>query len=291
MFASPFEYVPADSWHGAAQLLREGGEDAKVIAGGQSLVPMMTLRLAAPARLVDITRADRPSVERSDGRIRVGALTRHADLERSNILLEDCPILPAAAGWIGNVRVRHRGTIGGSLAHADPSAELPCVVLALGGIIRVTGPLEERSIPAADFFDGYLTTALRADEVVTAVEVPVIAQGTGWSFQELQRRAGDFAIVEVAALLELGDRRECQTATLVAGGVADRPVELVEAATALLGERPSEEVAIEAGRRAATAVNPSGNLHATGEYRREMVAVLARLAVLEAASRAEVSVR
>ena len=286
MVAAPFEYLPALSWQEAVELLEAHGEDARVIAGGQSLVPMMTLRLATPAALIDVGRAGAPSIEREDGQVVIGALTRHADLERSPVLAECCPIVPEAARWIGNVRVRHRGTIGGSLAHADPSAELACVVVALGGTVRALGPAGTRRIAAAEFFESHFTTALRASEVVTAVELPVIRQGTGWSFQELVRRSGDFAIVEVAALVELeADGRTCRRACLVAGAVGERPVELAEAAAVLAGEPPGEAAA-EAGRRAARAVDPPTDVHASGDYRREMLELLTRRAVLEAASRA-----
>jgi CO/xanthine dehydrogenase FAD-binding subunit len=286
MVAAPFEYLPASSWQDAVELLEAHGEDAKVIAGGQSLVPMMTLRLAIPATLIDVGRAGAPSIEREDGKVVIGALTRHVDLEHSSLLAECCPIIPEAAGWIGNLRVRHRGTIGGSLAHADPSAELGCVVVALGGTIRTLGPAGVRRIPATEFFESQFTTALDASEVVTAVELPVISGGTGWSFQELVRRRGDFAIVEVAALIELDtDGRTCRRASLVAGAVGARPVELLEAAAVLAGESP-ERVAEEAGRRAARAVDPSVDVHASSDYRREMLALLTSRAVLEGASRA-----
>jgi len=286
MYAAPFDYVAAASWEEAVRLLQEGGDEAKVIAGGQSLVPMMTLRLATPRLLVDVGGADRPRISLMDGHLDISALTRHADLERSPEVRSSCPMLAEAAPFIGNVRVRHRGTIGGSLAHADPAGELPCAAVALGATIRTFGPEGERRIAATDFFDTYFTTALGPAEVVTAVEVPVIEERTGWAFLELLRRAGDFAVVEVAALLELDAAGRCERVRLAAGGVAERPVELAHAADALLGERPDERAAAEAGRRAAAAVEPGATVHASGDYRREMLGVFVRRAVLAAASRA-----
>ncbi len=209
MYASPCDHVAATSWADAVGLLREGGDGAKVIAGGQSLIPMMNLRLATPSLLVDVSAAGPVGIERRDDRLVLSALTRHSELERSPEISAGCPILAEAARCIGNVRVRHRGTIGGSLAHADPAAELPCVAVALGATVRTLGETGERSVPAAEFFDTYFTTALGDAEVVTAVEVPTLGPRTGWAFVELVRRPGDFAIVEVAALARARRRTGC----------------------------------------------------------------------------------
>ena len=286
MYARPFDHVAASSWADAVRLLSEGGEEAKVLAGGQSLIPMLTLRLAMPRVVVDVLGADRPRIEREDGRLVIGALTRHADLERSDPVRQECPILAEAASWIGNVRVRHRGTIGGSLAHADPAGELPCALAALGATIRTLGPDGERSIPAGDFVESYFTTVLRPAEVVTAVEVPLAQEGTGAAFLELARRAGDFAVVAVAAVVELDGAGRCARARLVAAGVGERPVDLADAAAVLTGQVPDERVAAEAGRRASDAVEPSPSVHASAAYRREMLGVFVARAVLAAAARA-----
>lgn len=269
-------YVRASSFEEAAGLLAEHGDDARVIAGGQSLVPMMNLRLAAPGVLVDLAGAGEPSVERDAGVV-IGALTRHCDLERSAVIAEECPILAEAARFIGNVRVRNRGTIGGSLAHADPAGELPCVAVALGASIRTVSPRGRRVLQAGEFFQTHYTTALEPDEVVTHVEVPAPAARTGWSFQELARRVGDFAVSAVAALVTLEEGR-CRDARLVACAVAQRPLALTEAEAVLKGAEP-EEVLDELERRASAAVSQNG-------YKAAVTGVLARRAVVEAVGRA-----
>jgi aerobic carbon-monoxide dehydrogenase medium subunit len=270
-------YVRASSFEEAAGLLAELGEDARAIAGGQSLVPMMNLRLAKPAVLVDLAGAGEPSFERDGGGVVVGALSRHCDLERSEVVAEECPLLAEAARFIGNVRVRNRGTIGGSLAHADPAGELPCVTVALGASIRTVSSRGRRVLPAREFFQTHYTTALEHDEVVTHVEVPALAARTGWSFQELARRTGDFAISAVAAVVTLEDDH-CRDARLVACAVAQRPLELTEAEAVLRRAKP-EEVLDEVESRACAAVSSNG-------YKATVTGVLARRAVVEAVDRA-----
>jgi carbon-monoxide dehydrogenase medium subunit len=286
VYADPFDYVTAGSWDEAVRLLTEGGEEAKVIAGGQSLIPMLTLRLATPALLVDVNGADTPRIERRGDRLEISAVTRHAQLEASEGLHADCPLLARAAGYVGNIRVRHRGTIGGSLSHADPSAELPCAALALEADIHVLGPNGERVLPAAEFFDSYFTTALEAGEVVTSVELPVHPPATGWSFQELLRRTSDFAVVAVAALVSLDGSGRVERVRVAAAGVGDRPVDLSDAATIMVGEPPGHPSAAEAGRRAAASVDPSPAVHASSAYRKAMTEVYVRRALLEAVGRA-----
>jgi CO/xanthine dehydrogenase FAD-binding subunit len=287
MYASAFDYVTASSWEEAVRLLEEGGDEAKAIAGGQSLVPMMTLRLATPALLIDVSESAPPGVTEADGKLVISATTRHTQLERSAELARACPLMPEAAALIGNVRVRHRGTIGGSLAHADPAAELPCAVVALGGTIHVLGPGGERRVPAEDFFISYYTSGLGPSEVVTAIEVPAMRAGTGWSFQELVRRRGDFAIVEVAALVELDpDGRRFRAVRLVLGGVGERPLDLSAEAAALNGEEIDVRIVDQLGDRVAASLSPTSNVHATSSYRREMAAVFVRRALMLAAERA-----
>ena len=287
MASDPFDYVAASSWEEAVDLLREGGEDAKAIAGGQSLIPMLTLRLATPELVVDVNGADRPRVERDEGHLRVSAVTRYVDLERDPTVAEWCPILGTAASLVGNVRVRNRGTIGGSLSHADPSAELPCVATALGATIRTLGPAGERALPAAEFFRSYFSTALETAELVTSVDVPVVPPAAGWSFTEMKLRSSDFAVVAVAALVELGADRRYTDVRLAAAGVGERPCDLAgPAAAALIGEAPSDRAWAEAGRRCAEAVEPTATVHVSGDYRRAMAAVFVARALREATGRA-----
>jgi carbon-monoxide dehydrogenase medium subunit len=286
VYAEPFDFAAAGSWDEAVELLRQNGDEARVIAGGQSLIPMMTLRLAMPAFLVDVNGADRSRIERRGDLIAISAVTRHAELERSLGLAADCPMLAEAASLVGNIRVRHRGTIGGSLAHADPAAELPCAAVALGADILTLGPRGERRIAAIEFFDSLFTTALQPAEVVTGLEVPRLPERTGWSFLELLRRTSDFAVVAVAALVTLDRRGLCAGAKLAAAGVGDRPVDLTDAAEALLGQPVDDPSVAEAGRRAAAAVEPTAAAHASSAYRRAMLEVMVRRAVLQAAGRA-----
>jgi CO/xanthine dehydrogenase FAD-binding subunit len=286
VYAEPFDYAAAVSWGEAIDLLLEGGEEARVIAGGQSLIPMMTLRLATPTFLVDVNGADGSRIERIDDRVAISAVTRHCELERSPVLTADCPLLAEAASLVGNVRVRHRGTLGGSLAHADPAAELPCAALVLGAEILTLGPDGVRRIRADDFFDSYFTTTLQPGEVITAVEVPTMNEGMGWSFLELLRRTSDFAVVAVAAVISLGADGRCVEARLAGAGVGERPIQFTDAAEALIGERVDERSAGEAGRRAANTVEPSAAVHASADYRRAMLEVFVRRVVFEAAGRA-----
>jgi carbon-monoxide dehydrogenase medium subunit len=286
VYASPFEYAAASSWDEAVRLLVEGGDDAKVIAGGQSLVPMMTLRLATPRVLVDVNRASSDEIEQTDGHLVIPALTRHDQLQRSAHVRRWAPILSEAAGHIGNIRVRHRGTIGGSFAHADPAAELPTVAVALQGFVRVLGPQGERSVPTGDFFVTHFTTALDSGEVVTAVEIPVMPDGRGWAFVELSRRVGDFALVEAAALVDVEADGRCSGVRLAVGAVGERPFDASDLASPMIGAEPDEQVVAGVARAVSEAVDPSSGVHGSGEYRREMSAVVAKRALLQAAARA-----
>lgn len=286
MYASPFEYSAASSWEEAVALLAEGGGESKVIAGGQSLVPLMTLRLATPGALVDVNRASPASIELRDGHLVIPALTRHAELQRSPVVRTWSPILSEAAGFIGNIRVRHRGTIGGSFAHADPAAELPCVVVALQGSVRLLGPDGVREVPASDFFVSHFTSALEPGEVVTEVRVPVVPEGRGWAFVELARRAGDFALVEAAALVDLDDAGRCSAVRLALGAVGERPVDASDLALPMVGAAPEERAVAEVARAASQSVEPPPTVHGSAEYRREMVGVVVRRALGAAARRA-----
>jgi CO/xanthine dehydrogenase FAD-binding subunit len=291
VYASPFEYAVASSWEEAVRLLSQGGEDAKVIAGGQSLVPMMTLRLATPRLLVDVNRASPEQVEQRDGHLVIPALTRHAELERSPVIRRWSPILSEAAGFIGNIRVRHRGTIGGSFAHADPASELPTVVVALQGSVVVLGPNGERVIPASEFFVTHFTTALDPGEVVTGVRVPVIEEGRGSAFVELSRRVGDFALVEAAALVDIDEGGQCSAVRLALGAVGERPFDASDLASPMIGAVPDEGAAAEIAQAASGAVEPSSGIHGSAEYRRRMAATVAKRALRAAARRAGMTER
>jgi carbon-monoxide dehydrogenase medium subunit len=271
MIPAAFDYVRAASAEEAVSLLQSHGEDAKLLAGGHSLIPLMKLRLASPSVLVDVGRVSELSYIRDAGdSVAIGALTRHRDLETSDLLRSQVPILAHVAGLVGDPQVRHRGTIGGSLAHGDPASDLPAVVLALGGTLRARGPGGEREIPATEFFTGFLETALAPDELLTEITLPKVA-GAGWSYQKFNRRALDWAIVGVAAV-----RNGTTGVALVNMGSTPLRASAVEAA---LTQGAS---AADAAQQAAEGTEPPTDLNASPEYRRHLAQVLVRRALQEA---------
>jgi carbon-monoxide dehydrogenase medium subunit len=286
VYAAPFEYLRAGSWEEAVALLDEHGDDALVIAGGQSLVPLMMLRLADPAVLVDLADVGAGPIEEADGHLVVPALTRHVDLEESELLRGACGVVGEAAAHIGNLRVRNRGTLGGSLAHADPSAELPCVALALGGRVRTLGPGGSRTLAADDLFAGYFETALAPGVLITHVELPALPERCGAAFAELARRPGDFATVEVTAVVTLAEDGTCRDARLAAGAVAHRPLDLSGSVAGLVGEPVTETSVAAAARAAAADVEITLTAHGSREYQRQMLEVFAGRALRAAAARA-----
>jgi carbon-monoxide dehydrogenase medium subunit len=271
MIPAKFEYQRAGSAEEALSLLGQYGDDAKLLAGGHSLLPLMKLRLAAPAVLVDIGRLSDLSYVREDGdSIAIGALTRHRDLETSPVLAKHVPLLVRAASFVGDPQVRHRGTIGGSLSHGDPASDLPAVVLALGGTLVLRGPQGERTVGADDFFQGFLETALSPDELLTEIRVPKVG-GAGWSFQKFNRRAQDWAIVGVAAVHN-------GTTGVALVNMGSTPVRAGGVESALA----SGASAAEAAAHAADGLDPPADLNASAEYRRHLAEVLVRRALVEA---------
>ena len=278
----PFDWYAPSSLQEAAQLLAEHGEDAKLLAGGQSLIPLLSLRLARPTVLVDLNGVrELAGIDVGATDTTVGAMTRHRAIERSDELARAVPLLAAAAPFIGHVAIRSRGTVGGSLSHADPAAELPAVALALDATFTATSATGQREIAAADFVAGYVTTALAPDEVLTGIRFPNAAPGTGVSVQEMARRHGDFAMVAVAASVTLRDGG-CEDARLVLINVADRPVRAHAAEAALRDGAPIDEVAA----LATTDLSPVSDLHASSAYRTSVANVLVRRALTEATDRA-----
>ncbi|MGH2893728.1 MAG: FAD binding domain-containing protein [Solirubrobacteraceae bacterium] len=288
MYAAAFDYIRATSWTEAVQRLAELGDEAHVIAGGQSLVPMMMLHFSAPSALVDIGRVDERTIELADdGTLVLSALVRHVDLEHSDVVAAHVPMLTQAVRQIGNVRVRQRGTIGGSLAHGEPAAELPCVLIAHGASVQALGPDGERTIAVNDLPIMQLMTSLGEGELITRVEVPTLADGQGSCFLEMARRPGDFAMVNVAAIVTGDESGACTAARLVIGAVGRRPVDVSAAAQTLVGG-PIDEASSEAAGSAVAAeaeIVPSS--HAGVEYRREMIAVLVARALRGAADDAQ----
>jgi aerobic carbon-monoxide dehydrogenase medium subunit len=288
MAAPAFEYVAAGSYDEAVRLLAAAGDDAKVLAGGQSLMPMLNLRLAHPGLLIDINPADqRPpslAVHNSRGLLRLPALTRHRVLLEHDLVRRGCPLLAEAVRHVGNVRVRNRGTIGGSLAHADPTSEIGCCALATGAQVVARGPHGDRTVPASELFAGYWSTTLASAEIITDVLIPAARPRQGWSFHEMVRRTSDFAIVAVAVMVDLAERTGAIAAASVAlAGVADR---VVLADPGLTGSAPDDEALGAAAARIADRLEPPDDVHASGEYRRRVAQVLTVRALREARARA-----
>ena len=283
MVAPAFEYVAAGSYDEAVRLLAAGGDDAKILAGGQSLMPMLNLRLAHPDLLIDINQADQRPPSVADGVLRLPALTRHRTLLEHDLVRRGCPLLAGAIRHVGNVRVRNRGTIGGSLAHADPTSELGACALVTGARVVIRGPDGERTVPTDELFDTYWTTTLAPGEVITDVLIPVTRPRQGWSFQEMVRRTSDFAIVAVGVILNLAERdNRIAAATVALAGVADR---VVLADPELTGSSADEDLDAAAARIAGR-LEPPDDVHASGAYRRRLARVLTARALREARARA-----
>jgi len=282
----PVEYVAPSTVSEAVALLAEHQDEASVLAGGQSLIPLLALRLAHPAVLIDINGiAELSGVSAPNGWVAIGATTREYVAEESATLAAAVPLLAAALPLIGHEAIRSRGTIGGSLAHADPAAELPAVARALDAEFVVRGPAGERVIPAADWFEGYLTTSRRPDELLVQVRFPVAGPGTGFSFQEVARRHGDFAIVGLAASLTLSGAA-ISDARLAFAGMSDVPLRATDAEDFLVGQRPSASLFDEAARLAADNTDPPADLHGSSDYRKKVAAALVRRGLRAAADNA-----
>ena len=265
MIPAPFDYVAAQSVEHALELLADYDEDAKLLAGGHSLLPMMKLRLAVPSVLIDIGRVQELAGIRVDGDdLVVGAVTCHADVASSELVQAGAPLLAHAASLVGDPQIRHRGTIGGSLAHADPAADLPMALVALGGSVEITGPDGVRSVPAEDFFAGYFETSLEPVELVRAVRVPR-RPGVGWGYQKFVRRANDWAIVGVAAV----------NGRIALANMGPVPLRARSAEEALAGGSSLAEAAA----LAAEGTEPAEDIHADREYRQHLARVLTRRAL------------
>lgn len=288
MKPAPFTYVRPETVDEAVRFLSEHGDEAKPISGGQSLMPMMNLRLVYLDYLVDIGRLpDLDTVTAaSDGGLELGGLVRHHQLLDDATVRERAPVLAEAAPLIGHPAVRRRGTVGGSLAHADPAAELPTAMLALDATIRTASTSGRREIPASEFFQSIFTTSLEPGEIVVGVRIPAPAPRTGWSVRELMRRHGDFAIVGVMAGLTAGENNRCEAARIVLFGVAETPYRAAEAEKSLRGESVTPEALAEAARLATASLEPPSDIHASGEYRKEAGRVYTERALTQAWERA-----
>jgi carbon-monoxide dehydrogenase medium subunit len=287
---APFRYVRPSSLEEALAILAAEGTGAKPLAGGQSLIPAMNFRLAQPAVLVDLDRLHELRGIRETGNgdnrvLHIGAMTRQADVERSPAVRERAPLVADVMPWIAHAQIRNRGTFGGSLAHADPAAELPAAMMALDARFRVRGPGGERSIRAGEFYIGLFATALAPDELLTDIEIPALPERTGCGFEEISRRHGDFALVGVCAVLTLDPDGTCARATVTLLSVGDGPVRASAAEAALLGRQPAGDAVRDAAEAVATRdIDPPADIHASVAYRRQLARVLTARA-LETASR------
>ncbi len=290
MKPAPFEYFAPTTVDEALGHLAEYGYDAKTLAGGQSLIPTMNFRLAQPAVLVDLNNIPdlfyiRPD---EDGGLRFGAMTRHAQVETNTMVAERAPLLHEAMPQIATPQIRSRGTFGGSISHADPSAELVTVSVALGGRFRIRNTAGERWVTADEFFVGMFATLLEPEDLLVEIALPPLPPRTGWSLQEVARRPHDYALVGVAAVVTLNDRGLCQDARIVFLSVGDGPVQAKQAQATLIGQPPTPAAIQAAAETAATVdIDPGNDIHATAAYRRHLAKVLARRALDQAFSRAQ----
>jgi carbon-monoxide dehydrogenase medium subunit len=289
MKPAPFQYFAPRELEEALDLLCQHGDEAKVLAGGQSLIPLMNLRLVRPRVIVDINRLvnlDTLSVG-SSGQLVIGGLVRQRTVERSAVVKEYNPLLAATMPMIGHFQNRNRGTIAGSLVHADPAAELPAVFLALEASFVVQSVRGTRIIEAKDFFTGYLSTVICADEVLSEIRIPAMARNVGWAIEEVARRKGDFAVVGTVVLIQLDQKNRCQNASIVLFGVGEKPERMERAADLLRGKDLNRTDLLEAASIVSKDLDPITDVHGSAVYRREVGATLTRRALTKAFGRAK----
>jgi CO/xanthine dehydrogenase FAD-binding subunit len=288
MKPAPFRYVAAESLGQALTAKAVNGDEARFLAGGQSLVPAMNFRLARPSMLIDVNPLRELDYVRvgGDGGLRIGALTRHRTLERDALVAQHAPLVAEAVRHVAHPQIRNRGTLGGNLAHADPASELPAVMLALGARFRARSARGERWIDAHAFFRGPLTTALGPEEMLVEIALPALSARSGTCFVEVARRRGDYALVGVAAVVTLGEDGTCTAAGLALCGAGATPVRATRAVAALAGRRADEHAFRDAAAAVDGEIDPPANVHATAAFRRHLAGVLTRRAFATAAGRA-----
>ena len=281
-----FEYFKPNNIDEAISLLNGYGEDAVILAGGQSLIPLMNLRLARPKYIIDINKiAELSYIKDTNGGLSIGALTRHREIEKSDIIISKYPILSKTASLIGNPQIRNWGTIGGSISHADPAGELPTLLLALNGKVKVVGNQGEREIDGDDLFLGYLTTSMGKNEILREVYIPKISPKMGWEFVELTKRSHDFAIVSVAVLMSIDNAGKCNDVRISLGGVGSMPVRAKGAEEFLLDKAINDDSINEAANIASEEAEPESDIHASAKYRKEMVKVFVNRGLISALDR------
>ena len=280
-----FQYYDPTTIEEVVDLLSQFGDQARPLAGGQSLVPLMNFRLLRPAHLVDLNGVrDLSYLRVENGELRIGATTRQRQLERSSDVANGWPLLREATGYIGHMQIRNRGTVGGSLAHAFPSAELPMAMVTLGASLVLSGKARQRTVSAEDFFLSYMTTVLEPGELLTEIRVPMLPANTGWSYQEVSRRHGDFALAGSAALVRLDPNGNIDHARLTVTGVT--PIQVMTAEEIVTGQKPSEALFRDAVRKAMEGLEQDSDIHASAEYRRNACEALGTRTLREAAERA-----
>ncbi len=283
MIPGEFEYFAPTSVQEAVQLLQQHGDDAEVLAGGHSLIPLLKLRLASPPVLVDISKIQElKGITRQNGTVTIGALTTHTQIEESAELKQLFPMMAEAATVIGDPMVRHRGTFGGSLAHADPAGDWPAVALALGATVRATGPNGERTIPVDDFFLDMLTSALEPGEVLTAIDLTVPQGRTGMSYQKFAHPASGYAVVGVAATVTLGADGSCQDCRVAVTGAGPKSMRLTAVENALKGQQLTPEIIGQASQQAGAEMDFLGDIYASESYREHLTRVYTKRALLKA---------
>jgi CO/xanthine dehydrogenase FAD-binding subunit len=282
-----FEYHDPSTVDEALDLVSIHGEEGKILAGGHSLVPLLNFRLAAPDHVIDLNRVGELSgIRRRDGKLTISAMTRQATLEHSNVAATGWPILTEALGWVAHSQIRNRGTVGGSVAHADPSAELPVAFSALEAEMTVASKGGTRTIPASEFFVTHLTTSMEPDEMLISIEVDPLPERTGHAFVEFARRHGDFALGGAAALLTVDESGSCSRARIALLAASPTPVRAEAAEAVLVGSSLDEAAAEEAAKKAMADISPTGDIHGSAEYRTDLCGVMVKRAVLAAAARA-----
>jgi aerobic carbon-monoxide dehydrogenase medium subunit len=288
MKPAPFEYYRPRTLDETLALLDRYGDDAKPLAGGQSLIPAMNFRLATPSVLVDLNDVEELGyIKDGSGTLSIGGMTRQRQIERSALVARSVPLITETMPFIAHPAIRNRGTIGGSLAHADPAAELPALMMALSASITVASKAGNREVPAQKFFTGLFSTSVQAGELLTEIRVPANAESSGYAFQEISRRHGDFALVGVAVVVQVNKKGLCADARIALLSVGDRPTLAEHAMKMLTGQQPSAESIRAAADAAATKdIDPPSDIHASARYRRQLANVLTRRALQRAFMRA-----
>ena len=284
MIPAPFDYLAPTTLDEAISALGAHGDDAKLLAGGHSLLPMLKLRLATPKTLIDLRRIpDLREVREEGGKISIGALTTHYEVESSELLKRKCPLLPMTAQRVGDVQVRNRGTIGGSLAHADPAADWPAAILALGGELKLHGPKGERWLSAEDFFIDMMTTVLEPAEILTAIRVPVLTPQSGTAYLKMPQKASGFAIIGIAVWLDVAQSRSVNAIGIGVTGLTSKPFKAINVEAGLRGKRLSRQVIKEAAEPVTDGVSALDDIHASKDFRAHLARIYTAKAIEEAA--------